>query len=223
MSGLISRTFFYTIWFNLRYLPLEQAKHFPIIIHDVKIFGHPKIEIHSKLIKPGMIHIGRLGMNVWNGINLSTLTFYGRGKIIFNGSAKLTNSVHIRVLDEGILEIGDAFYTSSNLNLHCAKRIVIGSYVTLGWDVMIMDTDYHHYWLDNENMLAPHKKEVSIGSNCWIGSKTIITKGTYLVNHTIVGAGSVVSGIFKNTNVIIKGNPATLVRTGVSIKEDFFW
>lgn len=223
MSGLLSRTILYSIWFNLRYLPWTQAKHLPILIYDTRVYGKPFISLDVNQVSRGMIRIGRQGKNLWNGTRYSTLTFCGRAMIIFKGRAKLTQSVHIRILNGGVLTIGDNFYTSSNLNLHCSENVLIGNNVTLGWDVMLMDTDYHKYWLDIANRLASHIKPVFIGSNCWIGSKTIITKGTHIANHTIVGAGSVVSGIFDKENIIIKGNPANIVREGVSIKEDIFW
>lgn len=223
LSGLFSRTILYTIWFNLRYLPWKQAKHLPIIIYDSKVYGKPKVQLNTPDLTRGMVRIGRQGKNLWNNNSLSSLTFWDGGKIIFKGSAKLTRSVHLRVLNSGTLEIGNNFYTSSNLNLHCAQSVIIGNNVTLGWDVMLMDTDYHKYWEEERNRLATHIKRVHIGSNCWIGSKTIITKGTHIENHTIVGAGSVVSGNFDKSNVIIKGNPAVIVREGVAIKEDLFW
>ena len=49
-----------------------------------------------------------------------------------------------------------------------------------------------------------------------------LSNGAIIRNHTIIGAGSVVSGLFDKENVIIKGNPANIVRKGVSIKEDIF-
>lgn len=223
LSGLFSRTILYTIWFNIRYLPWEQAKHLPIIIYDSKVYGKPKIQLDTPNLTRGLVRIGRQGKNVWNNNSLSSLTFWNGGKIIFKGSAKLTRSVHLRVLNGGTLEIGNNFYTSSNLNLHCAQSVIIGNNVTFGWDVMLMDTDYHKYWIEGSNKLATHIMRVHIGSNCWIGSKTIITKGTHIGDHTIVGAGSVVSGTFAKSNVIIKGNPAEIIREGVSIKEDLFW
>jgi acetyltransferase-like isoleucine patch superfamily enzyme len=223
LSGLFSKTILYSIWFNLRYLLWKQAKHIPVIIYDSKVYGKPKIVLDVTHVTRGMIRIGRQGKNTWNGNDHSSLTFWGGGRIVFKGSARLTRSVHLRVLEDGVLEIGDSFYTSSNLNLHCAESVVIGDNVTFGWDIMLMDTDYHKYWLEEKNRLAEHKKNIHIGSNCWIGSKTIITKGTHIEDHTIVGAGSVVSGTFAKSNVIIKGNPAKIIREGVRIKEDLFW
>ena len=223
LSGLFSKTILYSIWFNLRYLPWKQARYLPIIIYDSKVYGKPKIVLEVTHVTRGMIRIGRQGKNTWSGKDRSSLMFWDAGRIVFKGSARLTRSVHLRVLEDGVLEIGNSFYTSSNLNLHCAESVVIGDNVTFGWDVMLMDTDYHKYWLEEKDRMAAHKKSIRIGSNCWIGSKTIITKGTQIENHTIVGAGSVVSGTFNHSNVIIKGNPAEIVRGGVKIKEDLFW
>ena len=48
-------------------------------------------------------------------------------------------------------------------------------------------------------------------------------KGTHIAQHTIVSAGSVVSGNFMAENVVIKGNPATVARDNVMIDEQNFW
>ena len=42
-----------------------------------------------------------------------------------------------------------------------------------------------------------------------------MTKNTYLASDTIVGAKSVVSKGFKESNIILAGNPAQIIKTGV--------
>ena len=55
-------------------------------------------------------------------------------------------------------------------------------------------------------------KEIVIGDDCWIGMNSIILPGVHLGNHTMVGAGSIVTKSFEHGNVIIAGNPAKIIR-----------
>ncbi|EOS25693.1 hypothetical protein C806_01820 [Lachnospiraceae bacterium 3-1] len=55
-------------------------------------------------------------------------------------------------------------------------------------------------------------KVTRIGKNCFLGMNTVILMGASIGDNCIVGAGSVVSGVFPD-NVVIAGNPARIVRT----------
>lgn len=55
-------------------------------------------------------------------------------------------------------------------------------------------------------------KDIHIGNSCWIGMNIVILPGVTLGNHTIVGAGSIVTKSFSEGNCIIAGNPAKKIR-----------
>lgn len=219
---IFSKTPLYSVYFNFRYLPFSQAIHLPILIYDTLIVGTPNIKIQSKNCSYGMIRIGRIGYNVWCS-SKSTIIFWDKGEIQFKGRSRLTRAIHIRVMDSGILSFGDNLYASSNLNIQCAKDVSIGNNVTIGWDCTILDTDYHHYVDDKYDSISIAEREVEIGNNCWIGFSTIIMKGAILHDHTIVSAGSVVCGNINETHVIVRGNPAHIIKSDVSINPNVFW
>lgn len=56
-------------------------------------------------------------------------------------------------------------------------------------------------------------KDIRIGDDCWIGMNAIILPGVVLGNHTVVGAGSVVTKSFPEGHCVIAGNPAKVIRT----------
>jgi acetyltransferase-like isoleucine patch superfamily enzyme len=55
------------------------------------------------------------------------------------------------------------------------------------------------------------EKSIIIGDNVWIGANAIILPGIELGNNCVVGAGSVVTKNFKESNLVIAGNPAKII------------
>ena len=64
----------------------------------------------------------------------------------------------------------------------------------------------------NDLALPAPGKDVNIGKRCWIGMNSMILPGVVLGEHTIVGAGSVVTKSFPKGNCVIAGNPAKIIR-----------
>lgn len=56
-------------------------------------------------------------------------------------------------------------------------------------------------------------KDVVLGQSCWIGMNSVILPGVVLGDHTVVGAGSIVTKSFSEGHCVIAGNPARLIRT----------
>lgn len=54
--------------------------------------------------------------------------------------------------------------------------------------------------------------DVVIGSGCWIGMNSVILPGVHLGDHTVVGAGSIVTKSFLEGNCVIAGNPAKIIK-----------
>lgn len=54
-----------------------------------------------------------------------------------------------------------------------------------------------------------------VGEECFVGIRAIILPGIRIGNHCIVGAGSVVTKDVPD-NCIVAGNPAKIIKTGIS-------
>ena len=56
-------------------------------------------------------------------------------------------------------------------------------------------------------------KDICIGKSCWIGMNAVLLPGIILGDHTVVGAGSVVTKSFPDGYVVVAGNPAKVIKT----------
>jgi len=101
------------------------------------------------------------------------------------------------------------------LNFNCvildASRVTIGARTQFGPNVQIyaathpLDADLRRQALENA-------KQVSIGSDCWIGGSVVICPGVAIGDRCVVGAGSVVTKDVPD-DTLVAGNPARPIRT----------
>lgn len=87
-------------------------------------------------------------------------------------------------------------------------KITIGKGTYIAQNVGIVTTNHNPDNLD-EHMPG---KDVILGKQCWIGMNSVILPGVVLGDHTIVGAGSIVTKSFEEGNCIIAGNPAKIIK-----------
>ena len=95
------------------------------------------------------------------------------------------------------------------------SKIIISDNVTLSPFVRIFTGGYDLHTILNgmKNKVEQNHVayDVYIGENCWIGHSSIILPGVKLTGkNVIVGAGSVVTKSFSESNVLIAGNPAVI-------------
>lgn len=113
---------------------------------------------------------------------------------------------------------GAAIIIGDNVGISAAtisafRRIVIGDHTLIGGNVLITDSDWHP--LDPAMRRIPFAEgrcaDVVIGSNVFIGTRSIILKGVTIGDNSVIGAGSVVTRDIP-ANVIAAGNPCVVVK-----------
>lgn len=119
---------------------------------------------------------------------------------IFVGNYK---NIEFDINDLNIFHVFGDYYQAWN-----EGKIIIGSGTYIAPNVGIITSNHDLYDLD-KRMPA---KNVKIGEKCWIGMNSMILPGVELGEHTIVGAGSVVTKSFKEGNCVIAGNPAKKIK-----------
>lgn len=55
-------------------------------------------------------------------------------------------------------------------------------------------------------------QSIILGKSCWLGMNSMILPGVHLGDHTVVGAGSIVTKSFPLGHCVIAGNPARIIK-----------
>ena len=205
-----------TIFVNFYYFNFFKAIHLPILIgHKTKIGSlgeRGSIEVQSKIgqicfgLKGGPFNMGGPGNYLYIGKN---------AKIIIEGTCRFGKGVRIKVFDNAVLQIGNAFTSNANIIISCMNSVIIGNDCLVGWNVSILDNDGGH---SIQNCIAGEitniARPVSIGNHVWLASNTSILKGTQLPNNCVLGYGTNLIGkSFVNEGCIIAGTPPKEVKT----------
>jgi acetyltransferase-like isoleucine patch superfamily enzyme len=106
-------------------------------------------------------------------------------------------------------------YINANTKLVIMHGLKIGHKVAIAWDCEFLDEDFHELSWEGKR---DRDKVIEIGDHVWIGSNVRVLKGVKIGKNNVVAAGSVVTKSFTEENVLIAGNPAKIIRTGIDWK-----
>lgn len=97
------------------------------------------------------------------------------------------------------------------------KGIHIGKNCLIASGTVILSHD-HCKRVNN----LPYMTDTFIGDNCFVGIRAFIMPGVKIGNEVIVGSMSVVTKDVPS-NCIVAGNPAKIIKTGITMNERAEW
>lgn len=108
------------------------------------------------------------------------------------------------------IHIGENFYANFDCVILDVCEVRIGDNCLLGPGVHIYTATHP---LDSYERISgvEYGKPVTIGNNVWIGGRAIINPGIRIGNNVVVASGAVVTKDVPD-NVVVGGNPATIIR-----------
>jgi acetyltransferase-like isoleucine patch superfamily enzyme len=148
-----------------------------------------------------------------------------RGKAdraVIIGAHSTLDNAHLAVGEPGCLIIGDYCLISAAVLL-CELEVRIGSYVSMGWNVTIADSDFHPIdpALRQQDAIAcstlgagrtrppVERRPVLIEDDVWIGPGATILKGVRIGEGAVIEAGAMVTRDVP-PGARILGNPARI-------------
>lgn len=167
-----------------------------VVGSNVNIVGHPIVDLADR----GSIAIGD------NAVLVSSPRWTALG---------VSRPVILRTLLPGArIAIGSSVGMSGT-TICAAASVIIGDRVLFGADVMVADTDFHPvHEVPRVGRPIPKpgvRDGVLIGSDVFVGARSIILKGATIGDGAVIGAGSVVAGDVP-ARTVVAGAPARFVR-----------
>lgn len=101
------------------------------------------------------------------------------------------------------------FQTSGTYYQAAGAKLIIGRGTWIAPNVGLITQNHDVYDPDNRS----EGKNIILGNKCWIGMNAVILPGVVLGDHTVVGAGAVVTKSFPEGHCVIAGNPAKIIKT----------
>ena len=147
--------------------------------------------------------------------------FYLRGKESLDGAENLTLGRFCRFELDGqkkTLSIGKNCEMGDMTHIVALNKVEIGDNVLIASKCFISDTNHGVYKGDRQDSPDSSPKErrlvkgiVTIGKNVWIGENVVILSGSKIGDGCIVGANSVLKGVFADNSIIV-GCPGKIVK-----------
>jgi galactoside O-acetyltransferase len=162
---------------------------------STSVSGKPTIVQPVQYAGKGHIYFGE---NVIMGVKCSPYFYDG--------------SIYMEVRGENAkIRIGNNVFINNNLKIICDKSTIeVGDNTLIGYNVNIIDSDFHHLHPQKRTSTDYAFAPVKIGNNVFIGANVTILKGVSIGENTVVASGAIVTKSF-DKNLIIGGNPAKII------------
>lgn len=147
---------------------------------------------------------------------------YGKGSQIIIGDRCVLKGLHCLLYgDNSKLIIGNDVHINASkryptiMNVFDGSKIMIGDDCLFSNSIELHTTDYHSILQIGGRRINP-VKDIILDKHIWVGLRTLILKGTHIASDSVIGAGSIVASSFDDSNVIIAGNPAKIIKKGIN-------
>lgn len=159
-----------------------------------------------------------LGKNSKLGsIGTPKVTFIGNGNRLIIQENCTIKRCHIRFVGNNQTIVIGSRTRINGIYMLCEEDcdISIGSDCLISNGVEFRTSDAHSV-LDLETRKRVNlPADICIGDKVWIGKEVLVSKGAVISNDSVVGARSLVTNRFVDSNVVIAGVPAKIVKESI--------
>ncbi len=168
---------------------------------NIKIFGNNNTVNLDKIIYPKGAAGALPGLELDIGLPADDT--------LIPGTPRDANNCYVEIGENTIICGATLLLVNNDTSIKIGKNCMIS------WGIDIWCTDAHTV-TDLEGNPINFSKSIEIGDHVWIGRDVKIGKNTKISNDSIIGWGSIVTKKFEDTNVVIAGNPAKIVKRNIN-------
>ena len=208
-----------TLYYNFYFFSFRQALKLPLVIGwNVRFRGNGNIILNIDEIHPFMLSFGVHKIeDIESNSDKTYIT--NKGSLEFQGYAKIHPGAKLWIFKDANITFKGNNTIGARSIIASEESIEIGFNSGCSWDCEIFDTDFHFLIDVSSGELYPKKKKVFIGDKVFIGNHVNMGKGTKIPNGSVISSWSKVFGSYmrKGENLLITGNPAKVIDTGVTM------
>lgn len=142
--------------------------------------------------------------NIAQDLSPSTkLTIEADGKMRLERAIHTRRNVVIAAMNGGNITIGEKCFFNNGCMIVSKDRITIGERTSFGPNVVVYDHDHSTNRLEEADDCYK-TSPVEIGKRVWIGANTVILRGTRIGDNCVIGAGSVIKGVYEPNTIVIQ-------------------
>lgn len=178
-----------------------------------------KLYIGGNYLKKTRIIINGTGNTIHFGKNNHlvgcAIVINGNNNRIILGDHNSTINCEFWVEDDGgSIELGNSnkILGRTHLAETEGKNIVMGNNCLFSTNVIFRTGDSHSILNAETGQRINPAKSIIIGDRVWFGNNTTVMKGAIIASDSIVATGAIVTKNFSEPNVILAGNPASVVK-----------
>lgn len=149
-----------------------------------------------------------------------TFLFMGSGSEVRIGAYNGIGNCNLSISEGSSLTTGiKCSFGGFSATVYEEGQINIGNDCMFSHAIQLWQTDTHPIFDVITGERLNRSCNITIGNHVWVGTNSFLMGGASIGDDCIVGANAVTSGKFES-NTIIAGNPARVVRKGVTWRKD---
>lgn len=163
-----------------------------------------------------------IGQNVKIGKSIINCTRVSIGNNVRIADDNVFSCSELNIGSNTMIHSGNIFIGMSGFSIGENSRIINNHYFDLWNNIKIGNNTWisgknSQFWTHGSIHTKTNTKDLSITikDNVYIGSSTCFAPGVYVESINLIGLGSIVTDNFIQSNCIIAGNPAMIVKENI--------
>ncbi|MCB0447739.1 MAG: hypothetical protein KDD03_09550 [Gelidibacter sp.] len=195
-----------------------KLKKYVLVLIKYIPFSSVKVQLYRTLFGYSIGNNVKIGKSIINCKNVAI------GNDVFIADYNVFSCTALTIGNHTKIQSGNTFIGKSSFSIGEHSRIINHHYFDLYNTIHIGNHSwiagrYSEFWTHGSLYTRLDTKDlsISIGNYTYIGSNSLFAPGTHVDSRSLVALGSVVTKTFEEQDIIIAGNPASI------IKKDIYW